>query len=197
MPSTEPIDTSEIYLLAGDPAAVSRVDAGKLDHNIATIVAVLNALIVAVSAVERDDNTLVDAIVRTRNLHAEVLNLAGATGATGVAGPQGLPGGLAPSLIVSTGTVTLSSALHNGKTLVFTNAAGCTVTVPQDLPLDFSCVIVQRAAGQVFMQAGGAATVINRQAYTKTAAQWAVGSITVVENPGTAAIAVLAGDLVP
>ena len=59
------------------------------------------------------------------------------------------------TVVVSTTTLTLSRELHHGKTLLFQNAAGCTVTVPNNLEPGFTCILIQDAAGQVTLSAGG------------------------------------------
>lgn len=55
--------------------------------------------------------------------------------------------------VVSSTTYTLTPD-DNGKTLLFQNAAGCTVTVPNSLGAGFTVLLVQDAAGQVTVAAG-------------------------------------------
>jgi hypothetical protein len=62
-----------------------------------------------------------------------------------------------PATGVTTTTLTLTND-HNGNILLFTNASGCTVTVPDTLTLGFSCILVQDSAGVVTLAAGGATT---------------------------------------
>lgn len=56
--------------------------------------------------------------------------------------------------VVDTTTLTLTDD-HNGFTILCTNAAGCTVTVPVALSQGFSCMLVQDAAGAVTLSASG------------------------------------------
>jgi hypothetical protein len=75
-----------------------------------------------------------------------------------------------------TGTTYTLLASDNGKVLTFNNASAITLTVPASLPVGFNVSVVQKGAGQVTFVASGV-TIINRQAFTKTAGQYAVASL--------------------
>jgi hypothetical protein len=49
----------------------------------------------------------------------------------------------------ATGTTDTILATDNGKTLIYTNAAAVAVTLPDGLPVDFQCTIMQYGAGAV------------------------------------------------
>lgn len=60
-----------------------------------------------------------------------------------------------PAVIsVSSGSYILSDT-DNGKILLFTNAGGCTVTVPASLQQGFSVLMVQDSAGAVTLASSG------------------------------------------
>lgn len=72
MPSTPNLDISANYS-AGAPAATDRVNATQLDSDHLAVGAWANEkLLPSLAEVIRDDDTLVDGIVRSRNLHPEV-----------------------------------------------------------------------------------------------------------------------------
>lgn len=74
-------------------------------------------------------------------------------------------------LNVQTGNYTLTQN-DNGRIVVINSGTGKTVTVPQYLPLGFSCEVIQMGAGQVTF-ATSSTTINNRQSHTKTNAQHA------------------------
>src|SRR6267154_2147974 len=65
---------------------------------------------------------------------------------------------LSVQVTVSTSTRSLL-ATDAGCILLFTNAGGCALTIPAGLSATFTCVIVQMAAGQVTIAAGGGVTL--------------------------------------
>lgn len=93
------------------------------------------------------------------------------------------------------GTSYTIAASDNGLVLRFTNAATITVTVPNSLSADFSCLVYQAGAGQVTFVAGSGATQEQRQGLTKTAGQWAAVSVIGDSNAGSALVYVLSGDM--
>lgn len=96
---------------------------------------------------------------------------------------------------VSTTTYTvLSSDL--GKTLRFTNAAGCAVTLPNNLPAGFNCLWRHIGAGAVTFAAQAGGTLNNRQNHTKSAGPKAEGALAVDTNSGANAAWWLSGDTV-
>ncbi len=66
----------------GDTTAREYVSGARLDDNLALLRARLNTHITATGRVIRDDDTLVDAVVRARNLHPEILEKFGVGGNT-------------------------------------------------------------------------------------------------------------------
>lgn len=79
MTSVPDIDLGNDYS-AGAASAQDLVDAAQLDDHFVLIQAKINALLAALAEVIRDDDTLVDGLVRLRNLHQEVvLTLSGIT----------------------------------------------------------------------------------------------------------------------
>jgi hypothetical protein len=96
---------------------------------------------------------------------------------------------------VKSGTTYTLTANDNGQVLEFSNASAITVTIEADLPVGFSCVMVQTLGGQVTFVAEAGATQRQRQGFTKTAGQWAMVSMYVSSNAGSAAVYVLSGDM--
>lgn len=98
----------------------------------------------------------------------------------------------AHEVVVSGTTLTLDASIHNGAMLKFTNIAGCTVTVPQNLPAKFACsFLLMEDASLDFVTSGGA-TLVNAQGLTSIAKQYSLASIYVESNSGgSSAVAVL------
>lgn len=71
MPSVEPISQTHDFS-TNSPAAQQKVDAAALDSQLSLVKAKLNELLVDLGLVIRDDDTLVDELVRLRNLHPEI-----------------------------------------------------------------------------------------------------------------------------
>ena len=119
-------------------------------------------------------------VVNTGTTSAAILEftipqgLQGEPGPTGPQGPQGEP----PAVITNaqTGTAYTLVAGDNGAILTMNNAAAITLTVPAGLGAGFSCLVIQLGAGKVTVAASGV-TIVQRQAFTKTAGQYAVASL--------------------
>lgn len=73
-----------------------------------------------------------------------------------------------------TGTTYTLQASDNTKTIVLTNAAAITVTIPTGLPTGFNCLLIQGGAGAVTPTAGSGVTLSNA---TATSAQWGKTSV--------------------
>lgn len=83
-----------------------------------------------------------------------------------------------------------------GKILITTAAVTCSMTLPAGMKQGFNFTWVQHGAGVIQFVAGTSATLEQRQSYTRSAGQHAVGGIVVSENSnGTAAHYTLAGDM--
>lgn len=67
------------------------------------------------------------------------------------------------------GTTYTLLADDNGSMLLYTNASGCTVTVPDSLVVGFNALHIQKGAGQVTFIGGGAMTIVNADSFTSTA----------------------------
>jgi hypothetical protein len=73
--------------------------------------------------------------------------------------------------------------------------AGLTITLPNDLPQGFSCLIEQGGSGAVVLAAAANASLVNRQSFDRTAGQYAVCSLYVRSNvDGRSAVYLLGGD---
>lgn len=93
------------------------------------------------------------------------------------------------------GTGYTLAATDSGKVVECNNAAAITVTLPNSLPVGFSCTIMQKGAGQVGLEAAIGATLHNRQGHTKAAGQYALVTLYVSENSdGSSAVYVMGGD---
>jgi hypothetical protein len=95
----------------------------------------------------------------------------------------------ASNTVVDATTARTLSADDNGKEIVFTNGSAIAVSVNTGLPAAFSCLIVQRGAGQITI--GGSATLHSRIGL-KTAGQYAAASIL---PTNTADEYIIAGDI--
>lgn len=96
---------------------------------------------------------------------------------------------------LQSGTTYTVAASDDGKVVELSNALAITVTVENSLPVGFSCLFVQVAAGQVSFTPEAGATQRQASAYTKTRAQWSVVTMYVRANSGAAAEYVLSGDM--
>ena len=92
-----------------------------------------------------------------------------------------------------TGTTYTTTDEDCGKVITLDNASAITLTVHQDAPAGFNCLIIQKGAGQVTVAAGGTGNVRNYSGHTKLAGQYAIGTIFVVSNAGTAPEVYLSG----
>lgn len=73
MSDVDVIEAVEIPPHNGDTSARQLINAAKLDTSHTVLRTRFNKMVSALDAITRDDNTLTDALVRTRNLHPEVL----------------------------------------------------------------------------------------------------------------------------
>lgn len=86
-------------------------------------------------------------------------------------------------VIDKTGNYTLTEAENNG--YVYVNSAGAvTITVPSNLPVGFSCIVIQQGAGQVTI--AGSGVTLQSARGTKTRKQYsAIGIIKRVAGEAT------------
>lgn len=120
--------------------------------------------------------------------------LAGVATDTARSDHQHPPQSAAPNLQTVTTYTLLSS--DDGGVVDIANSAAITLTLPNNLPIGFSCLVTQSAAGQITFTAAGGGALRQRQTFTKTAGQWAVVSLFVRTNAGgTAAEWVASGDM--
>jgi hypothetical protein len=85
-----------------------------------------------------------------------------------------------------TGTTYTLLAGDNGKIVTLNNASSITLTVGSALPAGFNCLIIQLGAGQVTVVAGGTGNIRNFDSQYALAGQYAMGSIFIISNAGTA-----------
>jgi hypothetical protein len=107
--------------------------------------------------------------------------------------------GLQPAAVrsVAAATYTLQES-DLAAILMFTNAGGCTVTVPDNtLPAGWSCAVVQRGAAVVTFVADGTLTFLVDSLYATPPTTREVGSIMVVTllDAGAGGVAKLYGEL--
>jgi hypothetical protein len=88
----------------------------------------------------------------------------------------------APDLVSAT-TYTLRAA-DKGRIKEFTNASGCTVTLPNDLDVGFNALLCQAGSGAVTLEAESGATLRQKDSATDSAGQWAELSVRVRANVG-------------
>lgn len=105
----------------------------------------------------------------------------------------GAAAGFATTFNNQVGTTYTVLTTDTGKTLTFTNASAITVTLPNNMPIGWTCECIQGGAGQVSFTGGG--TIQNRSTQTKIAGQYGAVRLVVVTNAGgTSAVYNLAGD---
>lgn len=114
--------------------------------------------------------------------------LQGIQGATGATGATGDPAPLPTSRTVSGTTDTILST-DNGNYIFYTSASAVTVTLPNNLVVDFNCCLLQKGAGQVTLSPASGATLTNRLTHTKLAGQNAAAGIMITTNSGGSAAA--------
>lgn len=85
--------------------------------------------------------------------------------------------------ITETGTTRTLALSDYGKIIRYTNASGCTITVPDTLPVGFNCLHIQRGAAQINFVAGGTIVIDNPDNHTKSAKIKAVVA-TFIESSG-------------
>lgn len=98
------------------------------------------------------------------------------------------------TIAVHTGTTYTFVAADTGKTHLFTNAAAITVTCPNSLAEGWHATVIQGGAGQVTFAAGASATLRNVDSEFKLSGQWAMGTLVVDANAGSAANFIFGGN---
>jgi len=87
------------------------------------------------------------------------------------------------------------SAIDNKSTLLFTSASAVSVSLPNNLPKNFSAKIIQGGAGQITFSPASGASLHNLNSYSKSAGQYGVCELLVTANSGgSAAEYLLFGD---
>lgn len=95
-----------------------------------------------------------------------------------------------------TGTTYTLAATDDGKVVDIANAGAITLTLPNSLPVGFSCLVTQGGAGQITFSAAAGTLLRQRQGFTKTAGQWGVVSLYIRTNGGgNTAEYVVSGDM--
>jgi hypothetical protein len=89
-------------------------------------------------------------------------------------------------LNAQTGTTYEVVSSDNGLYITLNNASAITVTIDEALPAGFNCTMLQKGAGQVSLTAEGSGNLRNYSGHTKLAGQYAVASIFIESNAGTA-----------
>lgn len=102
----------------------------------------------------------------------------------------------AATINLQTGVSYTLSTGDDGKVVELSNAASIALQIPNNLPVGFSCLIVQAGAGQVTISAASGATQRSYNSYNKTGGQWAMVTLYVRANSGgSAAEYVLGGNM--
>jgi len=105
-------------------------------------------------------------------------------GATGPQGPAGADASIDITLNTQTGTTYTLQASDKGKVVELSNAAAIVHLLPNNLPVGWSCTIVQAGAGQVTLSAQATGSMRQAGGYTKLRAPWAQASLYVRSNAG-------------
>ena len=74
----------------------------------------------------------------------------------------------------------------NGLIITLNNPAAITVTIDENLTAGFNCSLIQKGAGKVGVVAEGSGNIRNFDGHAYLAGQYAVGTIFVESNAGTA-----------
>lgn len=85
-----------------------------------------------------------------------------------------------------TGTTYTTQNSDIGKIITLNNGSAITLTVHASAPVGFHCTIIQKGVGQVTVAAGGSGNVRNFNGHSQLAGQYAIGSIIVESNAGSA-----------
>lgn len=100
-----------------------------------------------------------------------------------------------PPVNAQTGTSYTLLSTDSSSVVTLDNASPITVDLPEDLPVGYNVMLIQKGAGLVSLSPSGGATLQNRQGHSDLADQWAMASVVVVENlDGMSAVWVLGGD---
>ena len=86
-----------------------------------------------------------------------------------------------------------AAATDNRLVIIFNSASAVTLTLPNTLTEGWECGILQMGTGQVTIAVTGG-TLLSRGTHTKTAGQYAMASVFVESNAGTAPVVILGGD---
>ena len=95
-----------------------------------------------------------------------------------------------------TGATYTFLASDSGKVVVANRGTAQTFTVGDTLPAGWHCQLAVKGAGVLTIAAGGTGNVRNRSSHTDLAGQYAMGTLFVESNAGTAPEVYLAGDTV-
>lgn len=132
----------------------------------------------------------------------------GPAGATGPAGPQGEQGpqglkgdpgdvsAFVPAASIKTTSYTLTDDDCNSIILV-NSATDITITLHAAAPVGYNVLIIQLGAGKAIIGAAAGAAFVSRDGHTRSAGQYAQIGLTVYQNAGAAARAILSGDTTP
>lgn len=114
-----------------------------------------------------DDGSVIETEVRSINFVGSGVSVSGSSDGTvdvSISGGSGGSSNLSLTMITETGTsrILSGSDFDTTKFILFTNALGCTVYVPDDLDADEPCLMVQGpSAGQVVVVPDGSGVTIN------------------------------------
>lgn len=82
----------------------------------------------------------------------------------------------------------------SGRIKELEDGTGVDAVLDRDMPKGFACTVVQAGAGTINFRPETGATLENRQSQTESAGQWAMCTLYVSSNAGSAAVWVLGGD---
>jgi len=82
-----------------------------------------------------------------------------------------------PAVRTVSGATDTILATDLGNAVSYTSGSAVAVTVPPDLPIGFTCLLIQAGAGTVTVGGGVGVTIDNRQSQFDTAGQWAECSL--------------------
>jgi hypothetical protein len=98
------------------------------------------------------------------------------------------------STISTTGNLTLDSTF-NGRIIRSDDTTPVTYTLPNNLPVAFNVVVIQRNVGQITLSPAAGASLHSPSGFTKTRTRYSMIMIVVDDNgSGTAAEYILSGD---
>ena len=96
--------------------------------------------------------------------------------------------------IITTNANYTATVGDNRRRIVFDALVACTLTLPNNLPQGWECMVIQRGVGDVTVTVAAGGARLSRDSHTRLAGQYSSAYILVLSNTGTAAQVLFNGD---